>query len=194
MLVELQEKTEGFWTSSKKYIITLLIGMFIGAFGFYSIYTPEPQVINIPSEPIVLKGDTETDIVYVEKEPGEKTDVELNTKPLDIIVKTNGQTHVIENKVNETQKFENGKLVIDQKSELDITKMVDELARVKAELAMKEVKKQIVNNEIKAGITVFDGEVSGSAGYEAKNNIEVIAHVNQKGIVGGTVMKTVAKW
>jgi hypothetical protein len=150
--------------------------------------------VTIQSDPIVLKGETKTEIQYVEKEPGEKTDVELNTKPLDIVVKANGQTQVIENKVDEKQKFENGKLVIDQKSELDITKVVDELARVKAELAMKEVQKQIVNNEIKAGFTVFDGEVSCNVGFESKNNIEVIAHTNQKGIIGVTAMKTVAKW
>ena len=45
----------------------------------------------------------------------EKTDVELNTAKDDVYVKVNGKEHKIQPTVEESQKFENGKLVVEEK-------------------------------------------------------------------------------
>ena len=54
---------------------------------------------------------------------GEKTDVEITDAENKIIVKYNGQETVFQPQLEETQKFEQGKLVIDrsQQTVLDMT-------------------------------------------------------------------------
>lgn len=49
------------------------------------------------------------------------------------------------------------------------------------------------NHKIKAGVTYVDGTTYVSFGYQA-GRIEAIAHVDQKGIQGGTVMYTIKEW
>lgn len=58
-----------------------------------------------------------TSFVYIPKETPQDADVEFNNADKKVFVKVNGQQHKIENNVTETQKFENGKLVVTQKEE-----------------------------------------------------------------------------
>lgn len=58
-----------------------------------------------------------TSFVYIPKETSQDADVEFNNADKKVFVKVNGQQHEIENNVTETQKFENGKLVVTQKEE-----------------------------------------------------------------------------
>ena len=58
-----------------------------------------------------------TSFVYIPKETPRDADVEFNNADKKVFVKVNGQQHEIENNVTETQKFENGKLVVTQKEE-----------------------------------------------------------------------------
>lgn len=58
-----------------------------------------------------------TTIQYVPKENPFDADLELDNSNKKVFVKVNGQQHEIENNVTETQKFENGKLVVTQKEE-----------------------------------------------------------------------------
>lgn len=58
-----------------------------------------------------------TSFVYIPKETPQDADVEFNNTGKKVFVKVNGQQHEIENNVIETQKFENGKLVVTQKEE-----------------------------------------------------------------------------
>ena len=58
-----------------------------------------------------------TSFVYIPKETPQDADVEFNNADKKVFVKVNGQQHEIENNVTETQKFENGKLVVTQKEE-----------------------------------------------------------------------------
>ena len=58
-----------------------------------------------------------TSFVYIPKETPQDADVEFNNADRKVFVKVNGQQHEIENNVTETQKFENGKLVVTQKEE-----------------------------------------------------------------------------
>lgn len=66
------------------------------------------------------KNTTDTNIRYVPKETingkQETTDVEITRQPNHVYVKVNGKGHEITPTVKETQKFENGKLVVQEES------------------------------------------------------------------------------
>lgn len=75
------------------------------------------------ADPVVsteYKNTTDTNIRYVPKETingkQETTDVEITRQPNHVYVKVNGKEHEITPTVKETQKFENGKLVVQEES------------------------------------------------------------------------------
>lgn len=49
------------------------------------------------------------------------------------------------------------------------------------------------NHKIKSGVTYIDGKMYVSVGYQA-GRIEAIAHADQTGLKGGTVMYTLKEW
>lgn len=49
------------------------------------------------------------------------------------------------------------------------------------------------NHKIKSGVTYIDGKMYGAVGYQA-GRIEAIAHADQTGVKGGTVMYTLKEW
>lgn len=49
------------------------------------------------------------------------------------------------------------------------------------------------NHKIKSGVTYIDGKMYGSVGYQA-GRIEAIAHADQTGLKGGTVLYTIKEW
>lgn len=49
------------------------------------------------------------------------------------------------------------------------------------------------NHKIKSGVTYIDGKAYASVGYQA-GRIEAIAHADQTGLKGGTVMYTLKEW
>lgn len=87
------------------------------------VKTVEKQV---PIEiPVQVKGDTE--IRYIEKETPADADVEINSSVPVISVAYNGEKSELKGLPEEKQKFEKGKLQVEQKSEttLDVTPIVD---------------------------------------------------------------------
>jgi len=81
----------------------------------------EPQVVYVQGQNTNTK-----EIVYVPKETDvktgslEKTDVQFETKQGKIYVKVNGKDFEVPADVQETTKFENGKLVVTQQSEMRV--------------------------------------------------------------------------
>ena len=49
------------------------------------------------------------------------------------------------------------------------------------------------NHKIKSGVTYIDGKMYGSVGYQA-GRIEAVAHADQTGLKGGTVLYTLKEW
>lgn len=109
----------------------------------------------VPIEiPVQVKGDTE--IRYIEKETPADADVEINSSAPVISVAYNGEKSELKGLTEERQKFEKGKLQVEQKSEttLDVTPIVDrevaaavkanteELNKVHAEELKKEKHKR----------------------------------------------------
>lgn len=80
-----------------------------------------PQVVHLQGTNTVTK-----EIQYVPKviDPftgqKEKTDVQFDTSKKNVFVKVNGKEHEIVPTVDETQKFENGKLVVEESQRTDI--------------------------------------------------------------------------
>jgi len=80
----------------------------------------------VPVEvPVFVKGDTE--IRYVEKETPSDSDIEITSPPPVISVSYNGEKTELDGVKGETQKFDKGKLQVEQKTEatLDVTPVVE---------------------------------------------------------------------
>lgn len=121
-----------------KYVLCLLACFAVFAAGFiccYQRYVPayEKQVAvlqaavqdyqNRAALITTVQEDIKSAVAYVPKVNGEKTDVEFNDVGNQITVRYNGEESVLQSAVDEKQKFEQGKLVIDrtQKTVIDLT-------------------------------------------------------------------------
>ena len=126
-----------------KIYIIILIALFALCGAFYMFHkqthveqptpTLQPKIMN---ETATLNTNTtvsyvpkERELVYVDNVPTyvqENTDVEANIEKPAVVVKVNGKTQKFDLQENETQKFENGKVVLDQKSTVEFDIKVPE--------------------------------------------------------------------
>lgn len=80
----------------------------------------------VPVTDTITREKTVREISYVEKKidpvtkEKEKTDVEIKTEKKNVYVNINGKEHEIKPTVEENQKFENGKLVVEETSTSEI--------------------------------------------------------------------------
>ena len=95
--------------------------------------TSQPQIMNekatLNTKTTVSYIPKEKELVYVNNVPTyvqEDTDVEANIEKPAVVVKVNGKTQKFDLQENETQKFENGKVVLDQKSTVEFDIKVPE--------------------------------------------------------------------
>lgn len=81
---------------------------------------------------LVVNNTSATSAVYIDKANKQDNDVELSTKN-NIRVKINGSSMMLPNNTVETNKFENGKLVLEQRntSSIDLSNIVNDLAEAK---------------------------------------------------------------
>ena len=141
------EKLSGIITTLKnvkiKIYIIILIALFALCWLFYMLHkqthveqptpTLQPKIINekatIDTKTTVSYVPKEIELVYVDNVPTyvqEDTDVEANIEKPAVVVKVNGKTQKFDLQENETQKFENGKVVLDQKSTVEFDIKVPE--------------------------------------------------------------------
>lgn len=121
-----------------KYSAGLLLGFLMFAVGFaccYRMYVPaykqklavlEKTVSDYRQRAAMLatvQDESHSEIAYLPKVNGEKTDVEITDAAKKITVKYNGQETLLQPQIEEKQKFEHGKLVIErtQNTVIDIT-------------------------------------------------------------------------
>lgn len=112
------------------YILVFILGFIAGY--FFCQKTTEPETIDAPS--IVkteYKTQTKTEVVYVPKDNGEKTDVEVNANKPDLNIKVNGKEAVFNKEYNENYLFERNKLVVDQQSKSSINIEVPTIDKTK---------------------------------------------------------------
>lgn len=110
------EKLIGIFKISWKYLLTFVVAFCIG----YFIHQPRVIYEHIPvtKEVPVVTTKTQTEFVYVPKKHEEDADVEATIEQPKVSVKVNGQDHKFDLVQGETQKFENGKLVMNQQSQI----------------------------------------------------------------------------
>ena len=126
-----------------KIYIIILIALFALCGAFYMFHkqtyveqptpTSQPQIMNekatLNTKTTVSYIPKEKELVYVNNVPTyvqEDTDVEANIEKPAVVVKVNGKTQKFDLQENETQKFENGKVVLDQKSTVEFDIKVPE--------------------------------------------------------------------
>lgn len=101
---------------------------------------PIEKRVEVPVEiPVAVKGDTV--IQYVPKESTNDADVDIQQNPAQISMKYNDTLYRIDTLKDETQKFDKGKLEIQQNSQaiLDVTPIV----KREVEIALDEQSKQL---------------------------------------------------
>lgn len=129
------EKLVSIWQSIKRLlpttvfviIITLLICLFLGLFSS-DRYKDTREELDRPSDPAVAHVEgiskTNTTVAYVPKRIvngiKEDTDVEVKIEKPKVVAVVNGKRQELALKETEKQKFEDGKVVVDQKSEITL--------------------------------------------------------------------------
>lgn len=112
------------------YILCLIVGLVAG----FWIGGKMTDPITIEKPPIIktqVETQTQTKIVYVEKDPGEKTDLEANVGKQELNVKINGQDAVIKRDDDERFIFDKNKIVLDQHSKASIDIQVPTIDKTK---------------------------------------------------------------
>jgi hypothetical protein len=137
-------------------VVSLAVGVAAGVYWLAPALTQHHYTETIIERPAaikeVVKTVTQTEVVYVPKETDpatgqpEKTDVQAEIKQPTVNVKVNGQPYSFGLLQGETQKFERGKITLDQASEIGIK---------------LEVKPQIIDRTKTGGIDLFVGRYSG---------------------------------
>lgn len=106
--------------SWKVVVLAFFIGTFIGSISTLMLY-PRLQLAR-EAAPEATKVDAtltgEKEIVYVEKVAGEKTDVQIDAGQPKVTVSVNGQEKQFQLTTTEKQKFDKGKLVITEETQL----------------------------------------------------------------------------
>ena len=147
------QKLKEFWDSHWRFIVVAALCMETFIAGWYSCkefnanyveVTVEKEVVReVPIEiPVEVKGETE--VVYVEKESPDDSDVSITAEKPTIKMDYNGEQYEFETLSNETQKFDKGKLDINTSSTttLDITPIVDREVTLAVENKELEMNKQ----------------------------------------------------
>lgn len=134
-----------------KYIVVLAFGVILGS---YVTYTWFPRTVTVTPDSKVstnvnLKDHTE--IGYVPKVNNESTDVEVNKALPQVTVKVNGQATAFPLVQGETQKFQKGKVVLDQSTALSVDVTADVEKQVQQGIA-KAFKEQARRPQYKLGI------------------------------------------
>ena len=141
------EKLSGIITILKNVKIKIYIIIIIALFAFCGLFymfhrqthveqstpTLQPKIMNekatVGTKTTVSYVPKERELVYVNNVPTyvkEDTDVEASIEKPAVTVKVNGKKQKFDLQQNETQKFENGKVVLDQKSTVEFDIKVPE--------------------------------------------------------------------
>lgn len=141
------EKLSGIITILKNVKIKIYIIILIALFAFCGLFymlhrqthveqstpTVQPKIMNekatVGTKTTVSYVPKERELVYVNNVPTyvkEDTDVEANIEKPAVTVKVNGKKQKFDLQQNETQKFEDGKVVLDQKSTVEFDIKVPE--------------------------------------------------------------------
>lgn len=162
-----------------KYAMVFIVGVIVGAFGMWyhdkgEIDALQQELINVQAmysdeqlakeqaladlalekqkepEKVYIQGETKTETVYIEKESPDDADVEISNPPPTIKLAYNGKEEVLEMQTTkENMTKEDGKLVVNQASEIkiDVTDIANrEIANI---ILQKDSEIEKLNHELK---------------------------------------------
>lgn len=163
------------------YIACFVVGLIAGY--FVSQHFAEPVTIEKP--PVIkteYQTETKTQLVYVPKEPGEKTDIDTSLGKQDLEVKVNGQKAVIQKSDDEKFVFDKNKLELTQTSKASLDINIPTIDNTK-------------RNAVGLGAGVHEDKLYGTASYSRIYNknkdkdkgIRAELHYNLKKVNGAEV-------
>lgn len=150
-----------------KYIVTLAFGVILGS---YVTYTWFPRIVTVvPDSKVSTQVEVKdrTEVSYVPKVNNEATDVEVNKALPQVTVKVNGQSTAFPLVQGETQKFQNGKVVLDQSTALNVDVTADVEKQVQQGIN-KAFKEQARRPQYKLGI---EGSIDSAENSEVNLRI-----------------------
>lgn len=135
-------------------VFSIVIALLYFVLGWVACKHFNANVIEVPAEPqvvtevkevkIPVSSDTQTQVQYVEKESADDADVEIHADAPSIVVDYNGEKTAFDAVSSETQKFDKGKLQVNQQSKvtLDVTPIVTREVQTAVEKNTKELTEQ----------------------------------------------------
>lgn len=165
------EKLLSIWTRFKVVILLLLIFVIGFAIGYFC---HKPKVVEIPKEVIVTKEvpkvktitNTQTQFKYIPKLSPNDSDVEATINKPVVSVSVNGKKHNFDLVQGETQKFENGKVVMDQTSTITFDVKVPDRNELRLSAEM-EVNKDKISPAV--SVEKQNGRLHYGAKYDIKD-------------------------
>lgn len=171
-----------------KYLIIVLV-VVIGLLGAYIYFNRPGNVIDNPKKDIneEVTASTQTEVSYVPKSQiknpltgaieKEKTDVEANISQPVVTAKINGKSTEFKLQQGESQKFENGKVVMNQQSKIELDIKTPEK---KESLNIGPYAKVSSGNGVSYGVQADyeRGKAELSIGYDSKEREFVKAKYN----------------
>ena len=171
-----------------KYLIIALI-LIIALLGAYIYFNRQGNVVDNPKNDVKehVTATTQTEVSYVPKSTirnpltgvieKENTDVEANIQQPTIVAKINGKDTEFKLQQGESQKFENGKVVMNQSSKIELDIKTPEK---KEFLEIGPYVKGSAGNSVSYGVQADyeRGKVELSIGYDSKERDFVKAKYN----------------
>lgn len=135
-------------------------------------------VTEIKEVKVPVASEAKTEVQYVEKESPHDADVQIATQKPQVVVDYNGQQTKFATLDNETQKFENGKLKVEQESKtvLDVTPIVE-----------REVQTAVEQNTAKMD-EQKNKEIAGVKKEETKKRHKTNLGSFLAGVAGGLIL------
>ena len=145
------ERTKDFIVSHWKFIVAFVFVIVLSfACGWNACVRLNKNVVEVPVTKVEVREvkvpvetEAKTQIQYVEKETSQDADVQITKEPPQVVVDYNGQQTKFDTLDNETQKFDKGKLQVDQTSKvtLDVTPIVQKEVQTAVDQNTKELTK-----------------------------------------------------
>jgi len=166
-----------------KYLVIFVLGVALGCWVTYQWFPREVTVAPVSEVSANVELKDHTEVSYVPKVNNESTDVEVNKALPVVTVKVNGVTTAMPLIQGETQKFDKGKIIVDQSTSLkvDVTAQVQsQIEQGIADAFAKESKK----SKVKLGVEgSLDSNVKTDAQLRLSRQSEkfdIDIRVNQK--------------
>ena len=162
-----------------KYILVALLAFTLG---FYVCHQFFPRIVTVTPEPTVVTDvqlKDHTVVQYIPKESPTDSDVEIHKALPQVSVDFNGERHDFALVQNEANKFQNGKLVVDQSSTLKL----DVSAEVKQQVSdgiTEAFKKQQKKNDVDLGVSNQGAEVRITHSFDGTSGIYIDSTFNRQ--------------